>query len=182
LKSTSFNICLNLEHNEGLGSDSVAEDAVKAEGIKFVGEQPLVTEGILHALSHQIYYLPQAFCMGIEYLRSLGVVHGDVKPSNLFVCKRNGTTPIFIDFGFAHVIGSERVAQLLGYTAGYTSPEALKSRTITFADDIHCAGVAIMSMACQAHLKENEYRLNDAWQDFNPDRAPLGNTDKRIGA
>lgn len=60
----------------------------------------------------------------IEQLHAKGIVHRDIKPSNIVVSSEG---PKLIDFGIAHIIGSERLTQsgAMG-TVGYTSPEILK--------------------------------------------------------
>ncbi|KAM0355025.1 hypothetical protein ACHAPU_000875 [Fusarium lateritium] len=60
---------------------------------------------------------------GLEVLHDSGIVHGDIKPSNLLVCKdptRNYITKVS-DFGFAMPMEG---GQLIGSTEVYSAPEA----------------------------------------------------------
>lgn len=48
-------------NNEKLGSDNIKESEIREEGIKFI-ENDAKDEGILTAIGHNQYYLPNAFC------------------------------------------------------------------------------------------------------------------------
>ena len=61
-----------------------------------------------------------------------GVIHGDIKPSNLMKRVRDGST-VLIDFGCALEV-SEPVPPLSQMTPLYCSPEAMSSHTCTKSD------------------------------------------------
>ena len=83
-----------------------------------------------------LYWLASCLAEGIASVHAVGVLHRDVKPSNVLM---EGRTPILIDFGLARVADDPKLTHagwLLG-TPGYLAPEILYGDDATAASDVH---------------------------------------------
>ncbi|WP_432478896.1 serine/threonine-protein kinase [Nocardioides sp. GXQ0305] len=81
-------------------------------------------------------WLADCLAEGVASVHAVGVLHRDVKPSNVLM---EGRTPILIDFGLARVADDPRLTHtgwLLG-TPGYLAPEILYGDDATTASDVH---------------------------------------------
>jgi serine/threonine-protein kinase len=81
---------------------------------------------------------------------SLGVVHRDLKPQNIFLANApGGTTPKVVDFGISKLVDLDTVHSLTGTSAllgtpYYMSPEqATNAKSITAASDQYSLGVIL---------------------------------------
>ena len=82
----------------------------------------------------------QQFCVLLDKLHSKGIIHGDIKPSNLVFDAANNLR--FIDFAEA-VLESEPPHRHAS-TTHYVSPSSMKPGSpLTRADDMYAAGVTI---------------------------------------
>jgi serine/threonine protein kinase len=82
----------------------------------------------------------QRFCAPLDRLHSKGIIHGDVKPSNLVFDVAGNLR--FIDFAEA-VLESEPPCRHTS-TTRYASPSSLKTGSpLTRAEDMYAAGVTI---------------------------------------
>jgi hypothetical protein len=131
---------------------------------------------------------------GLASVHAVGVLHRDVKPSNVLM---EGRTPILIDFGLARVADDPKLTHtgwLLG-TPGYLAPEILYGDDATAASDIHSWAATVAyagtgnppfgrgpSMAIMDRVRRGEHDLTglpyalrqliDAALDPEPDRRP----------
>ncbi len=83
-----------------------------------------------------LIWLARALAEAVASVHAAGVLHRDVKPSNVLM---EGRTPILIDFGLARVADDPKLTHtgwLLG-TPGYLPPEILYGDEATSASDVH---------------------------------------------
>ncbi len=81
-------------------------------------------------------WFAECLAEGLGTVHAVGVLHRDVKPSNVLM---EGRTPILIDFGLARVADDPKLTHtgwLLG-TPGYLAPEILHGDDASAASDIH---------------------------------------------
>jgi|tagenome__1003787_1003787.scaffolds.fasta_scaffold20955447_2 hypothetical protein len=83
-----------------------------------------------------LHWFARCLAEGVASVHAVGVLHRDVKPSNVLL---EGRTPILIDFGLARVADDPKLTHtgwLLG-TPGYLAPEILYGEDATTASDVH---------------------------------------------
>lgn len=82
-------------------------------------------------------------CLGaLGALHREGIVHGDVKPSNIML-KKTGNAKV-VDIGSAFQIESRPIAR--PYTLAYAAPEVLEGKEITPRSDIASLGYVLIEM------------------------------------
>jgi CHASE2 domain-containing sensor protein/predicted Ser/Thr protein kinase len=101
-------------------------------------EAPLPMERIVKLL--------RPVCEALAYAHERGVVHRDVKPSNLMFTDE-GVVKL-MDFGIAHIFSSSLTQEgaLLG-TPNYMSPEQIRGEKVDGRSDIFALGVVAYEMA-----------------------------------
>jgi hypothetical protein len=84
--------------------------------------------------------------IALDYAHRAGVVHRDVKPANILLC-RDGQVKV-ADFSIARAAGVEdvtRTGDMLG-TAGYLAPEQVRGEEVDSRADIYSLGVCLYEM------------------------------------
>jgi Nif-specific regulatory protein len=83
-------------------------------------------------------------CSTLDFLHSKGIVHGDLKPSNILITSSAGGQPVakFTDFGFAEYGEVGESAWWRG-TLGYLAPEIIRGERHSHQADLYSLGVLI---------------------------------------
>ncbi len=144
-------ICTVYDAGEDQGLQFLAMELLEGETLEQkIAARPLPVERILQ-LSVEI-------CDGLECAHQKGIVHRDVKPSNIFITKRGDAK--LLDFGISKTLRSEFVApedvtltaamtqkgQVLG-TASYMSPEQVQGQAVDARSDLFSLGAVIYETA-----------------------------------
>ncbi|ASR42932.1 hypothetical protein BEN78_05590 [Xanthomonas citri pv. mangiferaeindicae] len=87
-------------------------------------------------------------CGQVAYAHQRGLVHQDIKPSNLLVTSQG--RPRLLDFGLSMLLSSDvlTTSQRLAMTSGYTAPEALASGSQDVRVDVYALGVLLCRLLC----------------------------------
>jgi serine/threonine protein kinase len=65
-------------------------------------------------------------CLGMQYLKSYGIIHRDLKLENIMMSDATPkSTPKIVDFGLALILGSSETTNDDFGTPGYIAPEVL---------------------------------------------------------
>jgi len=97
-------------------------------------------------LDEMLWIIAQ-LCRTLAYLHGLGIVHGDLKPDNIFL--RAGQAPVLVDFGLVSSFGGRRSREVIdtsGYRAGtyaYMSPEQIRGDLVDARTDLYALGVML---------------------------------------
>merc|ERR1740121_3148265 len=87
---------------------------------------------------------------GLEHLHSQGVVHRDLKSSNIFLCEGHRRVRIG-DFGISRVLESTDFASSCVGTPAYMSPELMRNESYDYHVDMWAAGCVCFEL-CALHL------------------------------
>lgn len=128
-------------------------DGVAYIAMELVDGRPL--DELLHAQGRMPYervlMLARQLADALGYAHRAGIVHRDVKPSNILV-SADGTTAKLLDFGVARVgdpdpasLARTQVGQLVG-TPRYMSPEQALGLAVDHRSDLFSLGVVLYEM------------------------------------
>jgi serine/threonine protein kinase/tetratricopeptide (TPR) repeat protein len=126
---------------------SVYDFGILQDGRNYFTMEYIDGENIFRASRHNTYrdlypWIVQ-LCRVLEYIHAKGLIHYDIKPSNVLIQKsKNGTCVKLMDFGLA---GEERLGSgaLIKGTFPYIAPELVRSSTIDHRVDLYSLGVLL---------------------------------------
>jgi len=102
-----------------------------------------------------------SLCETLEKLHNLGIIHADIKPSNILLIE-NTMKPILIDFGNAKYIGEKKEKNII-VSLPYTPPEMFDTSTLIDEKiDIYSLGVTLLEMLVGLNLKKDKPFYNSA--------------------
>jgi len=106
--------------------------------------ESLVRSGVPLLLRETLEILIQV-CRGLAYAHEHGVVHRDMKPSNVRILD-DGTAKI-MDFGIAKLLGTSltRSGMMVG-TVHYMSPEQIRAQALDGRSDVFSVGVMLYEL------------------------------------
>jgi serine/threonine protein kinase len=104
-------------------------------------------------------------CEAVQHMHERGVVHRDLKPGNIMVCRDRSIR--IMDFGIASASDSRKIT-LHGLTATmgtpeYMSPEQVKNERTDERSDVYCLGAVLYEMLTGVVPFQNE----NCWVTMN---------------
>jgi serine/threonine protein kinase len=165
LKSVNMHSALNKFRTEAIAVGNLRhQNIVTLFEVNMDGEHPYIVmdfiEGVrldtfikdtrVVKIEELLYYFSQVVS-GLDYAHEHGVVHCDIKPSNIIIDKKFHV--YILDFGVANIIGASDIqngglytekksSQVFG-TPAYMSPEQILNETLDGRTDIFSLGVVI---------------------------------------
>ena len=122
------------------------------EGITL--EQLVKTEGVLS--EKRTREIAADVCAGLSALHRRGIIHKDIKPSNVMVDKNGVVKIIDYDIVRIHKNGADKDTRMFG-TAGYASPEHFGFGQTDPRSDIYSVGVLMNYLLTGAMPAERRY-------------------------
>ncbi|MEZ4221600.1 MAG: protein kinase [Polyangiaceae bacterium] len=80
-------------------------------------------------------------CHALDYLHARGILHGDIKPSNILVDERERRLTL-LDFGISRAFGGHGERQMVG-TFSYMAPEAITGAPVDARADLYSLGITL---------------------------------------
>ena len=113
-------------------------------------------------LARKVHWLSE-LCAGLGHAHDSGIVHRDVKPSNLLIAQSTGTLRL-LDFGIAHgnEASSMTMAGMIVGTPQYMSPEQITGQPVDARSDIFSVGAVAYELLTgrQAFGGDNLYHVS----------------------
>ncbi len=140
-KISHRNVCRMYDLGKAEGTDFITMEYVQGEDLKsMIRMTGMLGIGTVLSIGKQI-------CDGLSEAHTLGVVHRDLKPTNIMIDK--GGNAKIMDFGIARSIREKGItgpSVLIG-TPEYMSPEQAEAKEVDHRSDIYSLGIILYEMA-----------------------------------
>jgi serine/threonine protein kinase len=107
---------------------------------------------------NRVLSLLEPVCEALDYAHNQGVVHGDLKPTNILVDPKAG--PLLTDFGFVRLLRDNAESASIGGgilgTPAYIAPEAWEAHAAEAPADIYALGCIVYEMLLAEVLFEGD--------------------------
>ncbi|UCC39664.1 MAG: protein kinase [Candidatus Aminicenantes bacterium] len=153
---THRNVCRMYDLNEEKGTYYITMEYITGENLKsLIRRVRQLTIGTAVSIAKQI-------CVGLAEAHRLGIVHRDMKPSNIMIDK-DGNARI-MDFGIARSLESKGItgARVSVGTPEYMSPEQAEGKKTDERSDIYSSGIILFEMLTGRLPFESETPLSMA--------------------
>jgi hypothetical protein len=92
-------------------------------------------------------------CEGLAHAHAAGILHRDVKPSNVLLADGDRVSALVLDFGLAQMADAETLTEAgdVPGTLAYISPERLAGGVATPAADVYAVGVMLWEALAGRH-------------------------------
>jgi len=133
------NIVTVYEAGEEEGDLFIAMEYIEGSNIKqlLLQKKPIPIQGVL--------FISAQICKGLGYAHENGVVHRDIKPTNIMWTPKKLVK--ILDFGLARVIQEmASTVTIVGGTPHYMSPEQTLGEKVDHRTDIYSLGVTMFEM------------------------------------
>ena len=156
-------ILANLDHPyiARLFDGGTTADGVPFFAMEFVVGRPVDVFCRENSLS------PRACCAlflqileAVTYAHRSLVIHGDLKPANIFVTPEG--SPKLLDFGVAKLVGRDasadgNSAEVRAFTPGYASPEQVRGLAVTTSADVYSLGIVLYELLAGERAQPVDY-------------------------
>lgn len=116
----------------------------------------------------------RSIASGLAYAHEMNIVHGDIKPSNVFVSKRDGIK--LLDFG-ASVAGDDDTVEESWATKAYASVNVLSGSAATKSDDVYSLGVTAYLLLSGKRPFGSRNALEASQNNLEPEPLPDDSSD-----
>jgi len=155
-KISHRNVCRMYDLGKAEGTNFITMEYVEGEDLKsMIRMTGMLGIGTVLSVGKQV-------CDGLTEAHSLGVVHRDLKPTNIMIDK--GGNAKIMDFGIARSIREKGItgpSMLIG-TPEYMSPEQAEAKEVDHRSDIYSLGIILYEMAAGRVPFEGETALSIA--------------------
>ena len=113
---------------------------------------------------------------GLAHLHARGVVHRDVKPSNILLTEDEQPDARLLDFGIARVLGYTALTEtgcVLG-TAAYLSPEQVRGEAVGPPTDVYALGLVLIEAVTGRRVYSGTLVESAVARLYRPPRVPDG--------